>query len=277
MSFDATKWAWAQIRAGSLPFRARLVLLTLTDRYNDDYKRCNPGIACLSNDTGMHRETVMEAIKQLEASNIISVTRKCGAGSSYKFVGFNYKNQSANTDQSENADQSIDTDRKQSADADHLSPENQSANIDQSVNSDPDRSTITDSNQSVNTDTNQEIESINKTNKLGSKKATSASSDELGRSFAEFYHVYPKKKAKKEAETAWRKLKPDEMLFAEIMSGLEREIKSHDWLKENGKYIPHPASWLNGKRWEDEINSSPSATDASGPTSSCFLGIAGLI
>ncbi|MEI8573575.1 helix-turn-helix domain-containing protein [Methylomonas sp. LW13] len=266
MSFDATKWAWAQIRAGSLPFRARLVLLTLTDRYNDDYKRCNPGIACLSNDTGMHRETVMEAIKQLEASNIISVTRKCGAGSSYKFIGFNYKNQS------DNADQSIDTDRKQSADADHLSPENQSTNIDQSVNADPNQSTITDPNQSVNTDTNQEIEPVNKTIKRKDKKSSSAPN-----AFSEFYSAYPRKKSRQKAESAWKKINPDEMLLAEIMSGLDLAKKSRDWLKDDGQYIPYPATWLNGRCWEDEINSSPSATDASGPTTNCFLGIAGMI
>ena len=32
--------------------------------------------------------------------------------------------------------------------------------------------------------------------------------------------------------------------------------KTKDWLKENGKYIPFPATYLNGKRWEDERNES---------------------
>ena len=25
-------------------------------------------------------------------------------------------------------------------------------------------------------------------------------------------------------------------------------------MSEGGRYIPHPATWLNGRRWEDEIN-----------------------
>lgn len=273
MSFDATKWAWAQIRAGSMPFRARYVLLTLTDRHNDDYNRCDPGIACICNDTGMHRETVMEMIKLLEAENLIVVKRKLGAGSSYKFVGFNHKNQSAITDQSENADQSIDTDRNQSADTDHLTPENQSPDTDTSVNTAPDQSVIADSNQSVNTDTNQEIEPVIKPICANAKKSTLVSSEELGRSFAEFYDSYPKKKDRYKAEAAWKKLKPDEVLFAEVMGGLDRAKQSHDWLKENGKYIPYPASWLNGRRWEDDIE----PMSCTQPAADSFLGLGGVI
>ncbi|RNF93802.1 hypothetical protein EFK07_03350 [Pseudomonas putida] len=29
--------------------------------------------------------------------------------------------------------------------------------------------------------------------------------------------------------------------------------KSHDWTKDSGQFIPHAATWLNGKRWEDEL------------------------
>ncbi|MNY63023.1 hypothetical protein D3C86_1999290 [compost metagenome] len=28
---------------------------------------------------------------------------------------------------------------------------------------------------------------------------------------------------------------------------------SHDWLKDGGKYVPMPTTWLNGRRWEDEV------------------------
>jgi hypothetical protein len=29
--------------------------------------------------------------------------------------------------------------------------------------------------------------------------------------------------------------------------------RSAQWSKDNGQYIPHAATWLNGKRWEDNL------------------------
>ena len=72
--------------------------------------------------------------------------------------------------------------------------------------------------------------------------------------FEEFWSAYPKKKAKEAAKKAWLKLKPDETLGKEIIQAVTESAKTKDWLKENGKYIPHPATYLNGKRWEDERN-----------------------
>ena len=72
--------------------------------------------------------------------------------------------------------------------------------------------------------------------------------------FDEFWSAYPKKKAKEAARKAWVKLKPDETLGKEIIQAVLESAKTKDWLKENGKYIPYPATYLNGKRWEDERN-----------------------
>ena len=74
--------------------------------------------------------------------------------------------------------------------------------------------------------------------------------------FEEFWSAYPKKKAKEAAKKAWIKLKPDESLGKEIIQAVTESAKTKDWLKENGKYIPYPATYLNGKRWEDERNES---------------------
>ena len=71
--------------------------------------------------------------------------------------------------------------------------------------------------------------------------------------FNTFWEVYPKKKSKGQAEKAFSKLNPDEQLLATILTAIERAKKSVDWQKEEGQYIPHPATWLNAKGWEDEI------------------------
>ena len=76
--------------------------------------------------------------------------------------------------------------------------------------------------------------------------------------FQTFYDSYPKKRGKQAAERAFLKLKPDTDLFRQIMVALEAQKKSPDWQKEGGQYIPYPATWLNGRRWEDEIIPAPS-------------------
>lgn len=70
-------------------------------------------------------------------------------------------------------------------------------------------------------------------------------------SFLEFWSSYPKKMAKQDSLKAWLKIKPDDILKEKILKSIELQKKSKDWLKDNGQYIPHPASWLNSARWDD--------------------------
>ena len=74
-----------------------------------------------------------------------------------------------------------------------------------------------------------------------------------GSAFALFWLAYPKKKSKGVAERAWATINPDEQLAERICAAVERAKTSADWLNEGGKYIPHPATWLRAKGWEDEI------------------------
>lgn len=71
--------------------------------------------------------------------------------------------------------------------------------------------------------------------------------------FAKFYRLYPNKKGKANALKAWKKLKLTDDLINLIFDGLARYCASPDWAKDGGQFIPHPATWLNGKRWEDEV------------------------
>ena len=75
--------------------------------------------------------------------------------------------------------------------------------------------------------------------------------------FDKFYSAYPKKTAKKNAINVWKKLNPDEELVNKMLSALERQKKSVQWQRDEGRFIPYPATWLNGKRWEDEYSGEP--------------------
>jgi hypothetical protein len=76
--------------------------------------------------------------------------------------------------------------------------------------------------------------------------------DAAKKGFEKFWAVYPKKKSKGQAEKTFSKINPDEQLLAIMIAKIELAKKSEDWIKEKGKYIPHPATWLNARGWEDE-------------------------
>jgi len=54
------------------------------------------------------------------------------------------------------------------------------------------------------------------------------------------------------AEKAWAKHKPDEQLTRRIVRAVELQIL-HTWRDAEMDKIPHPTSWLNAERWDDEI------------------------
>lgn len=72
------------------------------------------------------------------------------------------------------------------------------------------------------------------------------------RAFAAFWCEYPKKVGKQDAKKAWDKLAPSPELAREIISHVQTRRQSDEqWNRDNGRAIPHPATFLNGKRWED--------------------------
>ncbi len=87
--------------------------------------------------------------------------------------------------------------------------------------------------------------------------AQSIGSASTPKGFAEFWIKYPKKKNKGDAEKAWKAAHVDDVLLAEIIEAIETARRSPDWLKDNGQFIPYPASWLRAKGWEDEHSKAP--------------------
>jgi hypothetical protein len=71
--------------------------------------------------------------------------------------------------------------------------------------------------------------------------------------FTAFWAAFPNRKARQDAEKAWAKLKPSVELQATILKAIAAQGQGEDWRKEGGRFVPHAATWLNGKRWEDEV------------------------
>ena len=71
--------------------------------------------------------------------------------------------------------------------------------------------------------------------------------------FDSFWESYPRKVAKGVAIKAWEKILPSEESISEIMAALERHKQSDQWTRDEGRFIPYPATWLNQGRWNDEL------------------------
>ena len=71
--------------------------------------------------------------------------------------------------------------------------------------------------------------------------------------FNKFWNAYPKHIAKQSAVKAFEKLKPDEKLLEAMLKAIAMQKESKQWEKDGGAFIPYPATWLNQRRWEDEL------------------------
>lgn len=70
--------------------------------------------------------------------------------------------------------------------------------------------------------------------------------------FLTFWNKYPRKTNKLGAQKAYAKAVKNEADAQKILVSLEAHKQSYDWKKENGRYIPYPATWLNAGGYLDE-------------------------
>ena len=71
--------------------------------------------------------------------------------------------------------------------------------------------------------------------------------------FQEFWNVWPKRCAKADARKAWEQTKDIRPELTNLLNAVKAACKTEAWMKDGGKYIPHPATWLRGERWDDEL------------------------
>lgn len=79
-----------------------------------------------------------------------------------------------------------------------------------------------------------------------------AKDEALGR-FNVFWPIYPRKVAKPAALKAWKAQKihtQDEL--DRVVAGLKKHIEVV-WPGKEKDFIPHPATWINQRRWEDDL------------------------
>ena len=69
--------------------------------------------------------------------------------------------------------------------------------------------------------------------------------------FTAFWAVYPRREGKGRAWDIWTSGDLDKKL-SEILDGVAMYKCSKSWMKDGGAFVPHPATWLNQRRWEDD-------------------------
>lgn len=71
--------------------------------------------------------------------------------------------------------------------------------------------------------------------------------------FDSFWSAYPNKVAKPAAQKAFNKMDVDQYLLDTMLTAIEAQKAK--WAKDDNKFVPHPATWLNNSRWLDEVES----------------------
>ena len=77
--------------------------------------------------------------------------------------------------------------------------------------------------------------------------------------FDRWWGFYPRKVAKKAALKVWKSINPDEALSLRMEVALQKHI-TVEWNDRPVSKIPHPSTYLNAARWEDETYASDEST-----------------
>lgn len=89
--------------------------------------------------------------------------------------------------------------------------------------------------------------------KLSEVKISKVTTVSVAEAFDAFWQAYPRRVSKVSALKAWKRLAPDDRLCGTILLALDSHKRSEQWTKDEGRFIPHPATWLNQRRWEDDL------------------------
>jgi hypothetical protein len=216
-------WAWGV----DLQPTKKLILMAIAD-HADDQGTCFPGQERLADKCCVSRRTVIRAVHDFEEKGILRIIQRPGDGEGRKsnIYKLNLEYKCTPTDSPAHAQ----TQRQ----SDNMSHRGQSDTGDRQSDTGDRQS---DTGVTLTTSNNHQIEP-----------------SVLLRipTFDEFWAVYPKKKSKGAAEKAWNKLTDEQKIL--VMQVLPIAKQQHDWIKQNGKYVPYPASWLNAKGFEDEYD-----------------------
>ena len=262
MSFQAMTWAVRQ----ELPVREKMVLLMLANRVNADTGRCDPSIQRLATDCGMSKDSVRRAITALAGRGLIEVLRRSREGvqlpNHYRIAAGPEDGIAPPADDGDPDEGGVSL-RGVVAHSEGGSRTQRGGVVavcDPNQEDKPGREP--DSFASLTPALPEEVDPApDDPPSLFSADAPTPAEKRKAEPdrFDDFWRIYPRRTAKGDARKAWakavRKHPPDAILraaerFAKASAGTE------------ARFIPHPATWLNGERWGDEAVGGAAAAPA---------------
>lgn len=108
--------------------------------------------------------------------------------------------------------------------------------------------TLTQAKPNAKPTINKKQETINQS--IGDYEKPDSKKQSYSQDFDIFWKSYPRGEGKAKAFEYWKKIKPSEALQAQFLKTLEAQKRTKTWIDG---FAPHASTWLNEKRWEDEI------------------------
>jgi DNA-binding transcriptional ArsR family regulator len=262
--FEASVWARRQ-RLGDIG--AKIILMLLAD-YSDDRGTCFPGIDRIAEETEQSKSTVLRKLRLLAELGLVTIERRHGEG------GFRTSNRYVMdlTLTVSRADVTLAKERlverhdeEGAVQGVNLTPGSEVApkcQIEPTYVSPGDTVTTRGTTSSTPYPHESEQEPAQE-RRLALVAASAPSAPVSGPqiAFSDWYALYPRKVGKAAAEKRWGQLTGRGKVDPQVlMAGLENWVA--EWQRKGTEqdFIPHASTWLNQRRWEDEL-STPAPVD----------------
>jgi len=227
----------------TLPTAEKMVLLVIADHANDNGTNAWPGIATIARKTSMSTRTVQRHIKTLEQSGLIDVVVQGGG------------NKDTRNDRRPNRYDivlsALNGVTIGACDIDGVTNETSRGDNQDITGCQLEHNGVT--RVSPYPSLEPSIEPSEKTkNSQPATLSLAIEQDVVDDGFDAFWALYPRRVEKKDARKVWLRLKDADKLC--VMEALPLHVAFWEREKTAVKFIPHPATWLNGRRWEDELS-----------------------
>ena len=90
--------------------------------------------------------------------------------------------------------------------------------------------------------------------------------------FNEFWKLYPRPTGKLAAWRKWSTALRDGVEAQEIIDALQKQVDGGHFSTDAG-FVPHPTTWLNQGRWDDEIKPRSAGAGHAAPQRGHFDGL----
>lgn len=244
----------------------KFVMLALVDHAWDEGTNCYPSQARLADITGYSVRAVRNSLERLRTEHRIEIMRGGWRGGRFERTEYLINVDRLAVKAPKGRPQTSDEDERTPAEADDTPPERGSS----TPPGVPERRSSPPAPRAQESSVNPQGQKQPSENPLplfagepvDAHERTTKNKPNPTLLFDVFWAAYPahKHKAKQDALKAWEKLKPNEALVETILTALKAQAASWGWTKDDGRWVPNPATWLNGKRWTDAIESAPRPT-----------------